>query len=716
MNITQALNVALPELPARLISERPPRVHPEVVFKEHLENGVSEVKAFIPGVDAMFTFPPASWKLIQLFDGQRSYARIAEQYSAQTGVFYSEETVRDFAADIAAMNFWYLTPQEKNIRLMQKTADERRRMEKKNRWGDLSMIKFPAVNPNRFLLWLYDYLWFLYKPWGVALCCLALALMAGIFISHWSEVGRDTLELYNFADKSWLDVAVFWIVASTLCCIHEIGHGLTCTHYGAPVPAMGFLLIYLSPAFYTDTTAGEVKANRFQRLMIAVAGVWSELLICAMATPIWWVTPPNTFLHDFAYTIILFSGIGVVLINWNPLMKLDGYYIMCDLLGIPELKEESTLYLSNWVKRNVWGLPVEVPYVPKRRRPGYVVYATLSGLYSYSVLYVFATFIGNMASNFSPDWGFLFEYATAYLIFRGRLRTLWNFMNLVYLDKKDRIAAWFVPKRKYAFSAAIIIFAILPVWHENAVGRFVLEPAQVAVLRALVPGTVAQVFVEEGQSVRVGDPIMRLRNLPLESKLAQSQSELDVASHKANSALLSYSGLGSAAANRERLRQQTSQFASESTSLAINTPITGVILTPRPKDRLGAYLLPGAEMAEVADLDRLRARIYVSEFEMYKLNTHSPARLQIDGLLAKYEAQTTDITPLSSDIAPGLIDLSKYKGQSPPKFYVFDLLVDNSDKCLRPGMTGTARVYGKRRNLASLVGNGLWEFLSRKIW
>src|SRR5438270_8932585 len=193
MNITQALNVALPELPTRLLSVRPPRVHPDIVFKEHNEERGPVVKAFVQGVDAMFAFPPASWNLIQLFDGERSYMEIAELYSAQTGTPYSEPTVREFAADVGALNFWYLTPQEKNIRLMQKTADERRRMDKKRPWGDLSMIKFPAVNPDRFLVWLYRWLWFLYKPWCVAVCLVALAFTAGIFVTHWNEVGRDTL-------------------------------------------------------------------------------------------------------------------------------------------------------------------------------------------------------------------------------------------------------------------------------------------------------------------------------------------------------------------------------------------------------------------------------------------------------------------------------------------------------------------------------------------
>ena len=716
MNITQALNVALPELPAKLMSERPPRVHPDVVFREHFEEGKREVRAFVPGVDALFTFPPDTWSLIQLFDGQRSFGEIAALYSAQTGVEYSEESVRDFAADIDAMNFWYQTAQEKNIKLMQKTADERRRMQKGIEWGDLSMIKFPAVNPDRFLTWFYRQIWFMYKPWCVALTILAFAFTAGIFIVHWSEVGRDTLEFYNFADKSWFDVAAFWIIGSVLLCIHEVGHGLTCKHYGAPVPAMGFLLIYLTPAFYTDTTAGEVKSDRFQRLMIALSGVYAELVICSLVTPIWWGTPPNTPIHDFAYTIILFTGIAVVLINWNPLMKLDGYYIMCDLLGLGELKETSTLYLSSWVKRNIWRLPVEVPYLPPRRRPGYVTYAILSGLYSYSILYVFASFIGNIARNFSADWGFLFEYGTAYLIFRGRLRTLWNFMKLVYLDKKDRIAAWFNPSRKLVTSAATLVFVFLPIWHETAVGRFVLEPGNVAMIRALVPGTIMRVYVDEGQQVQAGALIAQMSNLRLDAKVTRSQSDLEGATQKANSEFLHYADFGAAASDRDRLGLQARQFGSEAETLAVHSPISGVVLTPRLADKLGTSVPEGDELAEIGDLGQLRARIYVSEFDMYKFREDSPARLQVDGMLRKQEARTVRIAPLSSDIAPGLIDLSKYKGQSPPKFYVFDLLVDNPEGSMRAGMAGTARVYGARRSLASLAARTVWEFLGRKIW
>ncbi len=717
MNITQALNVALPDLPAKLVRQHYPCLHPEVVFKEHIEEGKPVVRAYVPGVDSLYAFPSDTWKLIELFDGRRSYSEVAELYSQQTGIEYSEDALRDLAAEIDAMDFWYKTPLEKNLRLMEKSASERRRLHnRKSKWGDLSSIAFPAVDPDRFLTWLHGKLGFVFERWFVVVSLVGLAFSVGIFITHWSEIGRDTLEFYNFSHKSRIDLAAFWILGALLMCAHETGHGFACKHYGGRVPAMGFLLIYLTPAFYTDTTQGDVLGTRFQRLVITVAGVWTELMICAIATPIWWLTPPGTAIHDFAYLIMLLTGIAVVLINWNPLIKLDGYHILTQLVGISDLKEASTLYLSGWVKKNIWRLPVEVPYVPRRRRPGYVVYAILSGLYSYSLLYVFASFIGNIARGISTDWGFVFEYGTAYLIFRGRLRTLWNFMKLVYLDKRDRVRAWLTPMRKLATAAAAAIFVLLPLWHESASGRFVLEPASHAVVRAVVPGTVTQVYAHEGQRIEAGAPLVQMRNLELDSQLARSQSELAIAASRAMSAQLRYADAGSAGPQREGLIRQTREISSEVAQLQVRAPIAGVVTTPRLSDRLGTYATEGSELLELADLNRLRARIYISEYEMYKLEPDSAVRLHIDGEFKRHWARTVAVEPAPPDIPPGLMDLSKFKGQRPPKFYVFDVALDNPEGTIKSGMAGTAKVYGRRRSLVGLAFQRLEDIIGGKIW
>lgn len=717
MNITRALDVALPELPAKMMAERYPRIPPDVVFKEHIEEGERIVKAVVPGVDAMYSFPPAAWQLIELFNGERSYEEVAELFTEQTGVQYSADTVREFADGVEAMNFWYKTPQEKNVKLMQKSADERRKILKgKSRWGDLSTIKFPAVNPDGFLTWLYKHLSFVYTPWFTVLTLIAFAFTTWIFVTHWSDIGHDTFEFYNFNNKTWFDVAVFWLVGACLLCIHEMAHGFTCKHYGAKVPAMGFLLLYLTPAFYTDTTEGEVLGNQWQRLMIAVSGVWSELIICAIATPLWWGTAPGTAVHDIAYLIILFTGIAVILINWNPLMKLDGYYILCEILGIPDLKEASTVYLSSWVKKNIWRLPVEVPYVPKRRRLGFAIYAVLSGLYSYSVLYVFASFIGNIFKNFTHDWAFIPEYGTAYLIFQGRIRTLVNFMKFVYLDKKDRIRRWFSGDRKWVTGAAAAILLVAPIWHESAEGRFVLEPERLAVVRAAVPGIVTQVDVDEGQPVKAGAPLFRLRNLQIESKVAQSSAHYQLALAKKNAAVLQNADYGVVDREREATQQRARTFENEAADLRLASPIAGTVLTPRLRDLVGGYVAAGTELAQVGDASKLRARIYISEHDMNRFGAGASARLHVDGMFRKWDAQSVTISPVSSEIAPNLMDLSKFAGMKAPNFYVASILVDNSDARLAPGMIGTARVYGHRRSIAAFALQAVADFLGRKIW
>ena len=64
---------------------------------------------------------------------------------------------------------------------------------------------------------------------------------------------------------------------------------------------MGFALIFLTPAFYTDTTEGAVMGGRSERLVIALAGISAELLVCSIATPVWWLTAPDTAVHEGAY-------------------------------------------------------------------------------------------------------------------------------------------------------------------------------------------------------------------------------------------------------------------------------------------------------------------------------------------------------------------------------------------------------------------------------
>ncbi|MGC2196177.1 MAG: efflux RND transporter periplasmic adaptor subunit [Terriglobales bacterium] len=717
MNLTQALNVALPDIPARLIAQRCPRLHPQVVHQEHIVDGRPTVRIYVPGVDAVFNLAPQTWDLVRFFDGQRSYEEVEEAYSREIGIHVSLEELHELADDLESIEFWYKTPQEKNIAVLQQSADQRRNaLKKKSRWGDLGFVTFPAFNPDTFLVWLDGKVGFIFTWWFTLLTLGAFAVTLAIFLLHWSEVSRDTLQFFNFADKTWLDLVVFWGITFVLAAIHEAAHGVTCRHFGAPVTSMGFALIYLTPAFFTDTTQGVVRCPPWERILISVAGVWSELYLCTIATVVWWGTPPGTAVHDIAYLLMLMTGIATVLLNWNPLMKLDGYHILCDVLGILDLKENSTAYVSAWVKKHVWRLPVEVPYVPKRRRLGFAFYAIASGLYSYTVLYILARFVGNVFRNFNPEWSFVPELATGALIFRSRIRSLVNFMKFVYLDKKDRVRGWFQsPQRRWAM-VGVGALLLLPLWHESIGGRFVLEAADRAVIRAQVPGMVTNVYTDEGQVVSPGAVIAQLRNLSLTSKLARTEADYRTASAEFNAAESNYTDTGAAQARRDQLAQQTRLLTAEAASLELKSPMSGIVTTPRIADRLGRFVTQGTELAEVADIRAMRARIYVSEYDMHKYRGDSRGRLQVDGILGKWDAGKVQVSAASAEIAPGLIDLSKFKGMRQPTFYEMDLWVSNPDRRLKPGMVGTARVYGQRRSLAGFAYRDIAEFLGRKVW
>ena len=132
--------------------------------------------------------------------------------------------------------------------------------------------------------------------------------------------------------------------------------------------------------------------------------------------------------------------------------------------------------------------------------------------------------------------------------------------------------------------------ALLPLWHETGDGRFVLEAANRAVVRNLVPGPVAQVYADEGQRIMAGAPLIQLHNAALESKLARSRTDSEVANARAATALRHHADLGAAASDRERLARQTDELAFQVSKLDLRSPISGVVLTPRLGDILGKYL------------------------------------------------------------------------------------------------------------------------------
>lgn len=512
MNIAEALDAALPEIVAKRATPRLPKLEPKIIAREHIEEGVPTVLALIPGEDSLFRVAPHHWRLFQMFDGDSTHEQIAERWTLESGVPTTAEEIRELADQLDSNGLLYRPLAEKHIALTQDQAKERRHRRKKINFGDFTEIQFTAWNPDSFLTKAYQKLSFVYAPWFTLLTLCLWAFMVYVFASRLGEIWKDTIAYYTFTDKSVADLAEFWLLFGVLIFFHEAAHGLTTKHYGGGVPRMGFMLMYLAPCFFCDTSQAWIYGRKWQRILTMASGIWVEMIITSIATIVWWGTVPGMWVHDFAYKIMLLNGIMVLLLNLNPLLKLDGYFIFGELVGIADIKEKSTTYISGWMKKHLCGLPVEVDWVPRRRRPLYVFYALAAGAYSYTMLFFVVRLTYNIAHSYTPEWAFVPALGACYVVFKNRIWTFLRFMKTVYLDKRERLRGWLQGPRLAVVVGVVALVLFAPVWHESIAGRFNLEAARQAVVRTSLPGTVTDVYADEGDLVQAGAPLVKLRN------------------------------------------------------------------------------------------------------------------------------------------------------------------------------------------------------------
>jgi putative peptide zinc metalloprotease protein len=713
MNLTEALHVALPDLPPRSARKCYPRIHPHIVAREQREDGEPVIYAIVSGANQLYRFTPEQWELVQLFNGERSYQDVSNVHRSRTGTYFSPETIQEYIGDLDEI--WYTSPQEPNVMAVQKGAEERHKRATR-KWDDITTLIVGYWDPDTYLTRLHDKIEFVYSKWFTILTLAFFCCMTWIFIQGWSEIGIDTWKYYNFTEKGLGDIAEFWLLFCFLGFFHESAHGLTCKHFGGAVHKMGFLLYYLEPCFFVDVTEVYVYAGKWARIATSIAGIWVELIFCGAASIIWWGTPIGSPVHDFAYKVMLITGIGVIIINLNPLIKLDGYYILSELVGTVGLKEDSTAFVASWCKKHILRLPVEVEFVPRRKRWLFASYAIISGLYSYTLLFFVVTFAFNVFRHYSPEWAFVPAGLLALLIFKSRIRAAMRFMKTVYLDKKERARRWLVSPSALIVTVLLALLVFLPVWPETRAGRFSLEPVRKATLRAIVPGEVVSVFASEGQFVDAGVPLARLQNLDLEARAARAKSDLQLASLRATQARLRYSDYNRAERERDSMREQALQLTSQLSALQLTSPIPGIVITPRPSDITGSYVAPGALLLEIADIRVLLARIYLPEFDLNHVTTGDRVSLRMDSSFQTVPSRVIEVGSSATTLEPGLAPAEGYKGMTGVDFYSVTALVDNADGRFRIGMSGTAKIFIARRTFIVLAAKQVRDFVDRKIW
>ena len=239
-------------------------------------------------------------------------------------------------------------------RQLRKRRDERRRQQILGALSNVLCIRFKGIDPERVLDWLYPKVRWLFTRTALVICLL-LAISALTLVLVEFEVFRSKLPgFYQFFRPT--NALLLAVSLGFTKILHELGHGLTCKHFGGECHEIGIMILVLTPCMYCNVSDSWMLPSKWHRALIGAAGILVEVTLAAICTFIWWFTEPG-LLHYLCLNVMFVSSVSTLLFNANPLLRYDGYYILSDIVEIPNLRQKASTILSR--KMGDWFMGLE---------------------------------------------------------------------------------------------------------------------------------------------------------------------------------------------------------------------------------------------------------------------------------------------------------------------------------------------------------------------
>jgi multidrug efflux pump subunit AcrA (membrane-fusion protein) len=369
--------------------------------------------------------------------------------------------------------------------------------------------KILSINPEKIFDWLLPRTWWAFTRafhWFAAFSILSGFLLSYI---HWGEIRDGIQGLFNLHGLFFL-----WIVTFAVVTAHEFSHGLTCCHFGGKVREVGFMLIYFQPAFYCDVSDSWMFPSKRQRMWVTFAGGYFQLVVWGVCTIVWRITDPGTLINQIVLVVIVYSGFQT-LVNFNPLIKLDGYYMLSDYLEIPNLRAKALKSLWSWVARKH---PSPRPWRDERAQLVYgmasILFSTTLLIYVYSALYTWAT------SRFAFAGLVAFAMFSTFTLRRTAVESI---AGLRAVASRAAYRKW----RNLGIAAVAAVVAFVGHWELKIPAEFkVLAKSELAV-RTETEGIIVEMLVREGSRVSKGDVLARLRDFEKQQRISESRGNLE---------------------------------------------------------------------------------------------------------------------------------------------------------------------------------------------
>jgi putative peptide zinc metalloprotease protein len=441
---------------------------------------------------------PEHW-LIHQFDGQSTPEEIAERFRQKFGLNISGSDVAQFAA--ALDNLYFL----ENSRSEQACSRTGGRTEsRRSLWQRILYLRVKAFKPGRGLDWLTRLYHPFHRPfWFVV---QGLVILSGLIVlfANLESFQVNLSELWHLGSLGLFILSLFILVT-----LHEFAHAVVCRTHGGEVREIGFLLLYFQPCFYCDLSDAWLFPKKSQRLAVTLAGPFFQLVLLAVSVLVWRFTVPSLFISKLAWMLVTVNWINF-LFNFNPLIKLDGYYLLSDWVEIPNLRQKAFAYLGNALQRRFLGWPVEPIVVDSRRRRIFVLYSLTALVYSAILLgYMFMVVAEFLMVEVGPAGPALLVLGLL-LILRSAVRNLARgiIKHVRYMKKLLR-----QPLKLAGYLAVIAVVMIiglaLPLPHRVS-GEVLVRPVAVFTVRLNQYGVLEKVSRRGGETPTTKTDILQL--------------------------------------------------------------------------------------------------------------------------------------------------------------------------------------------------------------
>jgi putative peptide zinc metalloprotease protein len=591
-------------------------------------------------------------------------------------------------------------PYTKNLLLLERARDRTPRIT--DFFQNMLLWRIGVWDPDRFLSRTVGRLGWMFQPWLALVAALGLLFTTFLVFINRNHLEFDLMRLLVGKQGGAAGLMTFIVILLVVGIVHEFGHAYSCKHFGGSVNRMGFMLMYFSPCFFVDVSQSMLFENRWERIWVAMAGIFFESFITIAAGIVWWITPPDLLINDIAYRTLIFGLIVGVVLNLNPLLKFDGYFVLSDLLQISELRERSGAYVSNLLKRPFRKREQKPePVLGLRRRRAYLTYGIVTLVYSYFVVVTFFDWLRVTLVGAFGDVGFLaFAFMVGAFVRRSVVRAFERAREFGRRPAR-RTAPWIL---------AAVLVAI--------VAAFVRTPGYVSVrtrvvsadrepVRAEQPGRVAAVLVHEGERVHPGQVVAVLENDSVaaawDAARARSRASAIDLAHAIESK--DPAGYEEAVARRGAAQVEESSLGHEWMRLALPSRAGGVVVSPRPNERVGARLDPGDTVLIVASDRDVRMECGVNEHDIGDIEPGQRVSIRMRQDPGRdLKAAVERVLPLAPQVSG-----------TPIRFLVWCRL-ESPPSWLRLGETGTARIHVGRWNVYERMARFWARMVRADFW